>query len=978
MRKTIVLALCLLLSYTLGAQTLNLRVGDVTYQFPATQAGNMTFTNGVTLTILDKDFTLADVDEMFIDESEVVDNRVSVVYSGTSAQVFVAGNVAAYVDATVSGAKVSIAQSLLLDANVGEITYALSGSSSDGQFVLDGEYKASVELNNLDLANASEGPAVHILNGKRIDLTLVGTNRLSDAAGGTQKAALHIKGHTEVKGDGTLAVAGLTAHAIKGGEYFLLKKSFTGSLVVERAVSDGIHVNQYYEQRGGTVTISAVGDDGLQVELDTDSEGVVKEDAENTGDLIVSDGTLTVTTTADAAKGIKADGNINIAGGSVNVTQTGSIATTTDDISYPAAIRSAADIHISGGHIVVKSTADGGRGLRADGAIVIDEEAAQTTIDITANGSGGVAENVSSSSGSTEPAKSYRVYVSLPSSSYGGGFGGPGSSSSAWSKVYLCQSDGTQVAQLTSTVSKSSGYSTTTFYYYDFGEATTGTYYFKSDNSSSRGTSYAIRSASFAAPTSGEDVYYAISSSYTTSGSTRTYSLSNVTSTYGGTSDLSEDNGTGYNAAAIKATGDVTLAAGTVTLQHSGTMSKGIKSKGTTTVSGGTLHITSTGGMQVINSDASYCAGIKTVDFIQRGGSITLVGSTGAAIRGISATNVTTEGGTLTITNSSAGQTGSSDNYTAKGIKADTHIALLAGTINISMTGSGGKGIKSAGTYTQGVQGGDGPTLTVSTTGASFGSSTSSGNGWGGPGGWGPGGESSGGSSAKAIKVQGVATLYGGETVITTTQDGAEGLESKTTVYIEGGKHYLFCYDDCINSAGNIYFNGGVTVCYSNGNDAVDSNAGRTGAITIGDGVIFAFTSKGSPEEGLDCDNNSYIQITGNGIAISAGGAQGGGSSSSISGAAQGYYFYTSSISYTTGRYYTLADANGNNLVTYSFPVSVSSSLSLFTAKGMTSGKTFTVKYSTTAPTDATTAWHGVYLGSSHQGTTSVLSATAK
>ena len=208
-------------------------------------------------------------------------------------------------------------------------------------------------------------------------------------------------------------------------------------------------------------------------------------------------------------------------------------------------------------------------------------------------------------------------------------------------------------------------------------------------------------------------------------------------------------------------------------------------------------------------------------------------------------------------------------------------------------------------------------------------------------------------------------------------------MESKTSVTIDGGKHYLKCYDDCINSSGNIYFNGGVTVCYGYGNDAVDSNAGRTGAITIGNGVIFAYTTKGSPEEGFDCDNNSYIQITGTGIGISAGGSQGGGgmgggSGNTISNAKQGYYFSTSSISYTTGRYYTLADASGNNLVTYSFEASCSSSLALFTAKGMTKGSSYNVKYSTTAPTNATTAWHGLYLGSSATGSTSVTSFTAQ
>ena len=44
----------------------------------------------------------------------------------------------------------------------------------------------------------------------------------------------------------------------------------------------------------------------------------------------------------------------------------------------------------------------------------------------------------------------------------------------------------------------------------------------------------------------------------------------------------------------------------------------------------------------------------------------------------------------------------------------------------------------------------------------------------------------------------------------------------------------------------------------------------------------------------------------------------------------------------------------------------------------MVKNSTYYLKYSTTAPTDATTAWHGLYLGSSAVGTTSVTSITAK
>lgn len=337
--------------------------------------------------------------------------------------------------------------------------------------------------------------------------------------------------------------------------------------------------------------------------------------------------------------------------------------------------------------------------------------------------------------------------------------------------------------------------------------------------------------------------------------------------------------------------------------------------------------------------------------------------------------SIVVQGGTINITSSAAD---------ISGLKADADITIneekSAPSITVSTTGNGSKGIKADGKLT--ISAGN---IDVKTTGGRYtDTSTTRAGGWwpgGGGGGWpggGGGGTSESGSSAKGIKAKGAIDIAGGNVTVNTSGNGAEGIESKTRVTISGGQHYLKCYDDAINSSGAIQFNGGITVCYSTGNDAIDSNYGRAGAIVIGDGVVFSYTTKGSPEMGFDCDNNSYIQIKGNGIAISAGGNQGGSSSATISNASQGYAFVTSSVSYQTGRYYTLADASGKNLVTYSFEGNVNSSCQLITAAGMVKGSSYTIKYSTTAPTDATTAFHGLYLGSSAKGTSSVTSITAK
>jgi len=239
--------------------------------------------------------------------------------------------------------------------------------------------------------------------------------------------------------------------------------------------------------------------------------------------------------------------------------------------------------------------------------------------------------------------------------------------------------------------------------------------------------------------------------------------------------------------------------------------------------------------------------------------------------------------------------------------------------------------------------------------------SASKAGGWpggGGGGGWPGGGETSTGAKAKGIKGEGPVVINDGALLIQTNKSEAEGLESKTSVTINGGNHYFKCYDDCINSSGIINFAGGNTVCYGYKNDAVDSNYGKKGAITISGGNVFAYSTAGSPEEGLDCDNNSYIVVTG-GIAISAGGSQGGGgggwggsssSSSSIGSSTQGYYLGSSPSSYNTSYYYTLCNTSGTAICTYKFEGSVSNSLSLLTASDLGKGSV-TVKYSTSAPT---------------------------
>ncbi|MBO7109977.1 MAG: carbohydrate-binding domain-containing protein, partial [Prevotella sp.] len=352
------------------AQTLNVQVGNVTYLFPAAQTGEMPYDNAAAVTIMGKTFALSEIDEMTVDNTKVTDNSVSVSYDGTTATVTVAGNVAQYVTPTVNGAHVSIAQTNTDAVDGDEITYTLSGTTDDGEFALSGSYKCTVSLAGLTLTNPS-GAAINITNGKRIQLSAKKNtvNTLTDGAGGSQKACIYSKGQIQLQGNGTLNVIGNTKHAIKSGDYITVKNL---TLNITKAVGDGISCEEYFQMKGGSVSISGVGDDGIQCDLGgTTSTGETTDhDDEDSGNVYLEDGTLSIIVTAAAAKGVKADGDMKVSGGDITIKTSGGGAWDSDDKKTKASSCLSADGNttISGGTLSLTSTGAGGKGISTDGS----------------------------------------------------------------------------------------------------------------------------------------------------------------------------------------------------------------------------------------------------------------------------------------------------------------------------------------------------------------------------------------------------------------------------------------------------------------------------------------------------------------------------------------------------------------------------------------------------------------------------------
>lgn len=155
-------------------------------------------------------------------------------------------------------------------------------------------------------------------------------------------------------------------------------KASTGSVNILKAKKDGLNISQYLKMEGGTLNVSNIGDDAVQVSLTDDSTD------EDNGQVMISGGTVTLDVTATAAKGIKSDGPITISGGTITITTSGGGEYDSEEMDTDAssAIKSDSLITINGGMITLKSTGAGGKGISSDTDIVINGG----TINVTTTG----------------------------------------------------------------------------------------------------------------------------------------------------------------------------------------------------------------------------------------------------------------------------------------------------------------------------------------------------------------------------------------------------------------------------------------------------------------------------------------------------------------------------------------------------------------------------------------------------------------
>lgn len=338
------------------------------------------------------------------------------------------------------------------------------------------------------------------------------------------------------------------------------------------------------------------------------------------------------------------------------------------------------------------------------------------------------------------------------------------------------------------------------------------------------------------------------------------------------------------------------------------------------------------GGLVKIVTTGDKGMGMKSAGSITVSGGIVQAQVSGAASKGLSCDgDMQVVGGKIVAVTSGGTLYEDNDLSSAAGIKCDGELTVSNATVALKSTGAAGKGINCDGNIhiKSGV-------VKVITTGRQsvYGQLD---------------------SSAKGIKSDKDLTIDGGLVMVRTGGgEGSEGIESKNILTINDGEIEVSAYDDCINASKHIAINGGRIYCYSAGNDAIDSN----GTLTITGGTVVASGTQ-SPEEGIDCDRNTFI-ITG-GTVIGIGGAAGTPTGTQCK---QPAFIYSGSGS--AGTYLSLSDSNGKAVLAYKIPRSYNQMTLLVSSPDLKQNGSYVLNSGGTV--SGGTDFHGLLSGTTYSG----------
>ncbi len=331
-----------------------------------------------------------------------------------------------------------------------------------------------------------------------------------------------------------------------------------------------------------------------------------------------------------------------------------------------------------------------------------------------------------------------------------------------------------------------------------------------------------------------------------------------------------------------------------------------------------------------VNSTANH--GIKAGDDLYINGGILNVEVSAPGAKGINGDiDVTINGGRTTVVSTSNGQWDDEDLETkaSAGIACDSVLTVNGGEIYLKSTGSGGKGLKADWeAYIN-----DGKIRIITTGGLYYSNGTTENHNYTGNT---DNLDDAYSSSPKGIKIgtkneHGVLEINGGDIMVRTSGNNAEGIESKGTLDVTGGTVLVSAHDDALNSSSDMLFSGGTVIAVGTNNDGIDTN----GNMYITGGTIVCFGASGA-ETGLDIDEQHKLYISGGSLFAIGGRLDG-----TLGSTTQGIISTSGSVQ-ANG---TVSVKSGDTTVaTFTMPpYSYSNGTILITAPGLTSGSSYTL-----------------------------------
>lgn len=281
--------------------------------------------------------------------------------------------------ASVSGDNATASGSTVTIAAAG--TYVITGSSSNGQIVIDApdDAKVQIVLDGVALSNGS-GPCIYASNADKLFVTLAENtaNTLSDGSSWTLSgsedepdATVFCTCDLTVNGSGTLNVDATTHHGIHSTDDLVIAG---GSLDVD-AANDGLVGKDSVKIGGASVHVTAQ-DDGVKASND--------DDEEDKGFVLISGGDVDIDAQDD---GIKATRLIKTSSGTVTVD------------SQDDALHSDTDLWLDGGTLAISAADDG---MHAERSLWL----ADGTLDITSSYEGIEGQDILVTGGSSNIAYS--------------------------------------------------------------------------------------------------------------------------------------------------------------------------------------------------------------------------------------------------------------------------------------------------------------------------------------------------------------------------------------------------------------------------------------------------------------------------------------------------------------------------------------------------------------------------------------------